>query len=49
MVGTCEYGEEDCVLAFGQVVIAAVQRPETHIYIDIMHPAEGVRLVTRPM
>ena len=34
MVETWEYGEEDYVSAFGEVVIAAGQRLETHICID---------------
>ena len=34
MVETWEYAEEDYVFAFGEAVIAAVQRPETHICID---------------
>ena len=34
MVQTWEYAEEDYVFAFGEVVMAAVQRPETHISID---------------
>ena len=34
MVETWEYAEEDYVFAFGGAVIAAVQRPETHICID---------------
>ena len=33
-VETWEYVEEDYVFAFGEAVIAAVQRPETHICID---------------
>ena len=34
IAGTWEYTEEDYVFAFGEAVIAAVQRPETHICID---------------
>ena len=34
MVETWEYNEEDYVFAFGEAVIAAVHRPETHICID---------------
>ena len=34
MVETWEYIEDDHVFAFGEAVIAAVQRPETHICID---------------
>ena len=34
MIETWECTEDDCVFAFGQAVIAAVQRPETHICID---------------
>ena len=34
MVETWEYIEDDYVFAFGEAVIAAVQRPETHICID---------------
>ena len=34
MVETWEYTEEDYVFAFGEAVIAAVQRPETHICVD---------------
>ena len=34
MVETWEYDEDDCVFAFGEAVIAAFQRPETHICID---------------
>ena len=34
MVETWEYAEEDYVFAFGEAVIAAVQRPQTHICID---------------
>ena len=34
MVETLEYAGEDYVFAFGEEVIAAVQRPETHISID---------------
>ena len=34
MVETWEYTEDDDVFAFGEAVIAAVQRPETHICID---------------
>ena len=33
-VETWEYTEDDYVFAFGEAVIAAVQRPETHICID---------------
>ena len=33
-VETWEYAEEDYVFAIGEAVIAAVQRPETHICID---------------
>ena len=31
MVETWEYAEEVYVFAFGEAVIAAVQRPETHV------------------
>ena len=31
MVQTWEYDEDDCVFTFGEAVIAAFQRPETHI------------------
>ena len=34
MVGTREYTEDDFIFAFGDAVIAAVQRPETHIGIN---------------
>ena len=34
MVETWECTADDCVFAFGVAVIAAVQRPETHICID---------------
>ena len=34
MVETWVYAEEDFVFAFGEAVIAAVHRPETHICID---------------
>ena len=34
MVETWEYTEDDYVFAFGEAVIAAVQRPETHTCID---------------
>ena len=34
MIETRKYTEDDCVFAFGEAVIAAVQRPETHICID---------------
>ena len=33
MVETWEYDEDDCVFAVGEAVIAAFQRPETHICI----------------
>ena len=35
MVETWEYTEEDYVFPFGEPVIAAAQRPETHICISI--------------
>ena len=34
MIETWECTEDDHVFAFGEAVIAAVQRPETHICID---------------
>ena len=34
IVETWEYGEEHYVFAFGEAVIAAEQRSETHICID---------------
>ena len=34
MIETWEYTEDDYVFAFGEAVISAVQRPETHICID---------------
>ena len=34
MIETREYTEDNCVCAFGEVVIAAFHRPETHICID---------------
>ena len=49
MVETWEYTEDAYVFAFGEAVIAAVQRPEMHICIDSVHLDQRVRLVTGPM